>query len=92
MKSPYTQEFSSGIAITLNYDPALQTITRTPRDPVRMSANTPFWFLLEVVFDVYPEIHRKYSRGGIGFSLNGSMPKSYSPLFDGDVVFFFVPE
>ena len=50
----------------------------------------PFTFAIHALFVQYPKIQYKYGPGALGFKLNGKIPKEYSPLYDGDVVDFFV--
>jgi|JI10StandDraft_1071094.scaffolds.fasta_scaffold1931377_2 hypothetical protein len=92
MEFSYAHDLPPGITITLQYDAGLQKITHKPKDPVRMSAHTPFGFLLETILISYPEISQKYSQGLVGFSIHGTVPKPYSPLFEGDVVSLFMLE
>jgi hypothetical protein len=79
-----------GVNITVKYDKTLQVITGTEEHPVMMSKGSVFAFLLHCVFIEYPEIQEQYPPGVLAFSVNGFAPKTYSPLFDGDEVFFEV--
>ncbi|MCX6732900.1 MAG: hypothetical protein NTV98_05165 [Candidatus Roizmanbacteria bacterium] len=76
------------ITIQVTFDKTLQDITGKASHPVIMSQNAPFMFLLQNIFEEYPEIMEKYKPGEFGFTINGIPPKEYSPLFDGDVVAF----
>lgn len=78
------------ITIQVTFDKILQEITGKAEHPVIMSQNAPFMFLLQSIFEEYPEIMKKYKPGSLGFSINGAPPKDYTPLFDGDVVAFKV--
>lgn len=78
------------IRITARYDKELQKITGRAEDPVFMSEGSTFLYLLQNVFIEHPEIENRYSPGVLLFSINDIPPKTYSPLFDGDVVVFGV--
>lgn len=53
-----------------------------------MSTGANFMFLLDSIFMEYPKIMKVCKPGELGFTINGYPPKEYSPLFDGDLVFF----
>ena len=76
------------IAITLEYDTALQAITGRPSDPVVLSEGAPFNYLLFNLFQSYPAIERQYPPGALGFTVNGRRPDDDTVLHDGDVVSF----
>ena len=76
--------------LTIRYDEALQKITRVAEEPVFMGEGATFVYLLQNIFIEHPEIEKRYPPGALGFSINGFPPKSYSPVFDGDVVSFSV--
>ena len=78
------------ITISIQFDAELQKLTGKEGHPVFMSEGANFMFLLMSVFEEYPEIQNKYPPGAIGFTINGTPPKLYSPLFDNDVVYFAV--
>ena len=78
------------ITLTIRFDRELQKITSKEEHPAIINEGAPFSFLLMSVFAEYPEIENKYPPGTLGFTINGEPPKLYSPLFDGDVVSFFV--
>ncbi|MEK9182106.1 MAG: hypothetical protein AAB781_00780 [Patescibacteria group bacterium] len=76
------------IRIVVRYDKELQKITRKPECPVIMSEGSTFVYLLMNIFMEYPNIERRYPPGTLGFSINGISPKTYTPLFDGDLIDF----
>lgn len=76
--------------ITVRYDSKLEKITKCKEEPVYMGEGGNFGYLLYNVILSHPEIEKKYKPGVLGFSINGTPPKTYTPLFDGDVVFFSV--
>ena len=78
------------ITLTIRFDRELQKITGKEERPVIMNEGAIFSFLLMSVFSEYPKIESKYPPGTLGLTINGEPPKLYSPLFDGDVVSFFV--
>lgn len=78
------------ISIVVKYDQELEKITGIKEHPVMMSDGATFMFLLQSIFMEYPEIENKYPPGIVGFLINGTPPKPYTPLFDGDVVSFSV--
>ncbi|MCE9541227.1 hypothetical protein K8R03_01555 [Candidatus Kaiserbacteria bacterium] len=80
------------ITVTIQFDTALQKVTRTAGHPVVMSQAASFAFLLMSVMEEYPDIMRMYPPGTLAVTLNGKRPETYSPLFDGDVVRFLVPK
>lgn len=74
------------IRITARYDKELQKITRKEEHPVIMSEGSTFVYLLMNIFMEYPDIEKQYPPGVLGFSINNIPPKTYTPLFDGDIV------
>ena len=78
------------ITLTIRFDRELQNLTGTKEHPVIMNEGAPFSFLLMSIFSEYPWIESKYPPGTLGFTINEAPPKPYSPLFDGDIVSFFV--
>jgi len=80
----------SPITITIKFDEALQRLTAITEHPVVMSEGANFSFLLMSVFAEYPEIEERYPAGVLGFTINEAPPKLYSPLFDGDIVYFSI--
>ena len=76
--------------LKIQYDEELQKITGKKEHPMIMSEGGNFAYLLQNVFIEYPEIEKQYTPGALGFSINGTPPKAYTPLFDGDVVSFSV--
>jgi len=78
------------VKIEVFYDAKLQEITEVKSEPVIMSEGSTFMYLLQNVFMAHPEIGRIYPPGALGLAVNGYPPKTYSPLFDGDKVFFSV--
>ncbi|MDO8660214.1 MAG: hypothetical protein Q7K54_06520 [Candidatus Parcubacteria bacterium] len=74
------------ITINIEFDLELQKITGTEGHDVVMSEGSMFMFLLQSIFMEYPKIEKKYPPGMLGFIINGTPPKTYTPLFDGDVV------
>ena len=78
------------IRITARYDKELQKITQKEGHPVIMSEGSAFVYLLMNIFMEYPDIERQYPPGALGFSINNISPKTYTPLFDGDVVEFSI--
>lgn len=78
------------ITLTLCYDKELQKITGRAEHPAMMSMGATFGFLLHSVLAEYPEITKRYPPGVLGFTVNDTLPKIYSPLFDGDRIVFSV--
>lgn len=78
------------IRITARYDEMLQKITGRAEDSVYMGEGSAFIYLLQNIFMEHPEIEKQYPPGALTFSINDVPPKTYSPLFDGDVVIFGV--
>ena len=78
------------ITITIQFDTELQKLTGKAGHPVVMSQGATFMFLLMSVMEEYPEIQNKYPPGTLGFTINEVPQKTYTPLLDGDVVFFSV--
>jgi hypothetical protein len=78
------------IALTVRFDRKLQKLTGKEEHPVIMNEGALFSFLLMSILSEYSGIESKYPPGALGFTVNGEPPKPYSPLFDGDVVSFFV--
>lgn len=78
------------IRIVVRYDKELQKITRKTEYPVIMSEGSTFVYLLMNIFMEYPNIEKQYPPGTLGFSINGISPKTYTPLFDGDLIDFSV--
>ncbi len=76
--------------LKIQYDKELQKITGKEEHPMVMSEGGNFAYLLQNVFIEYPKIEKKYPPGALGFTINGTPPKVYTPLFDGDVVVFSV--
>ena len=83
-------EMPKAIRVTVRYDSALQKITGRAEDPMLMGEGSTFLYLLQNVLMAYPEIEEKYPPGALGFLIHETPPKTYSPLFDGDIVFFSV--
>ncbi len=83
---------SRSITITMRFDERLQEITNTPESKTTISvdADVPFAFAIHALFMQYPKIQYKYGPGLLNFKLNGKTPKEYTPIYDGDVVDFFV--
>lgn len=78
------------ITITVGFDADLQKLTGIAEHPVVMSEGATFSFLLMSIFAEYPDIETKYPPGTLGFIINTVPPKLYTPLFDGDKVYFTV--
>ncbi len=76
--------------LKIEYDEELQKITGKKEHPMVMSEGGNFAYLIQNVFIEYPEIEKQYPAGALGFTINGTPPKAYTPLFDGDVVSFSV--
>ena len=76
--------------LKIQYDKELQKITGKPEHPMVMSEGGNFAYLLQNVFIEYPKIEKKYPPGQLGFTINGTSPKAYTPLFDGDRVSFSI--
>lgn len=74
------------IRINVKYDRELQKITRKEGHPVIMSSGSTFIYLLMNIFMEYPDMEKQYPPGTLGFSINGIPPKTYTPLFEGDVI------
>lgn len=79
-------EMPQPIYIKVRYDKELQKITGTENEPVCMSQGSTFAYLLQNVFMAHPEIEKNYLPGTLGFTINDTSPKIYTPLLDGDVV------
>jgi hypothetical protein len=78
------------ITVTIKYDEALEELTGLSEYSARMSANSIFGWLLECILMEHPEIEDMYPPYALYFKVNGYEPKPYSPLFDGDEIFFGV--
>lgn len=78
------------ITVTIQFDTELQKLTGTAGHPVVMSEASSFAFLFMSVMEEYPAIVAAYPPGTLGFTLNGKRPELYSPLFNGDVVYFLI--
>ncbi len=76
--------------LTIRYDDALQRITGKAEEMMWMGEGGTFLFLLQSVFESHPEIEKQYPPGALKLTINGLPPKPHSPLFDGDIVEFFV--
>lgn len=76
--------------LKIQYDKELQKITDKKEHPMIMGEGGNFGYLLQNIFIEYPEIEKKYLPGILGFTINGTPPKTYTPLFDGDIVSFSV--
>jgi len=76
--------------LKVQYDKELQKITNRSEHPVLMGEGGTFTYLLQSVFTEYPEIEKQYAPGTLRFSINGTSPKMYTPLFDGDTIVFSV--
>ncbi|OHB25329.1 MAG: hypothetical protein A2542_01845 [Parcubacteria group bacterium RIFOXYD2_FULL_52_8] len=83
-------DMSTPMRLTVRYDTTLQKITGCAEESVFMGAGGTFLYLLQNVFMSHPEIQKKYPPGVLGFEVNGFPPKTYSPMFDGDVITFSV--
>jgi len=81
---------SKSIRVTVCYDSELQKITGCAEESMFMSEGSTFLYLLQNIFMAHPGIEKQYPPGVLLFSINGFPPKTYSPLFDGDVVAFDV--
>lgn len=78
------------ITINVEFDSELEKTTGNKGHEVVMSDGAMFSFLLQSIFMEYPKIEKKYPPGVLGFTINGTPPKNYTPLFDGDVVYFCI--
>lgn len=76
--------------LTVRYDDALQEITRVAEEPMWMGEGGTFVYLLQNVFMAHPDIEKRYPPGSLRLMINGTFPKTYSPLFDSDIVTFDV--
>ena len=76
--------------LQIQYDKELQKITGQEEHPMVMSEGGTFAYLLQNIFIEYPKIEKQYPAGVLGFTINGTSPKPYTPLFDGDIVIFSV--
>jgi hypothetical protein len=77
-----------GITVHLEFDVRLQKITGNKGHDIFMSEGATFGFLLRNIFMDYPQIEKKYPPGALGFTINGTPPKTYTPIFEGDTVYF----
>ncbi len=80
----------NSIYVTVQYDEELAKITGMREHIAAMSEGATFLDLLLNVFIDHPEIDSHFPAGKLGFLLEGAPPKTYTPLFDGDVVSFSV--
>lgn len=78
------------INISIEYDETLQGITGTTHNPVQLSDNATFAWLLECLLLEYPEIEQRYPPGRLYFHISGIAPKTYTLMRDGDEVFLGV--
>ena len=78
------------ISVNIKFDENLEKIVGTVRYRITMSEGSNFGFLLQSIFLDYPEIEKKYLPGELGFLVNNVPPQIYTPIFDGDIVVFFV--
>ena len=76
--------------LKVEFDWKLQKITGKKDIPMVMGEGATFAYLLQNIFIEYPKIENKYPAGSLGFVINGTSPKAYTPIFDGDVVSFSV--
>ena len=78
--------------LKVQYDEELQKITGKEEEPMVMGEGGTFLYLLQNIFIEHPELEKRYPPGVLGFSINGISPKTYTPLFDGDIIEFRVRE
>ncbi len=76
--------------LKVEFDQELRKITGKKDIPMVMGEGATFAYLLQNIFIEYPEIEKKYPAGSLGFVINGTPPKAYTPIFDGDIVSFSV--
>lgn len=74
------------IRLSVCYDSGLQKITGCAEEPVYMGEGSSFVYLLQNIFMAHPEIEKQYPPGALKLLINNTLPKPYSPLFDGDIV------
>ncbi len=78
------------ISVNIKFDKNLEKIIGSSGYEITMSEGSNFGFLLQSIFFDYPEIEKKYPPGELGFLINDTPPKTYTPIFDDDVIAFFV--
>ncbi|MEK7190480.1 MAG: hypothetical protein AAB661_01805 [Patescibacteria group bacterium] len=74
------------IFIKVEFDRDLQKITGKKEIPMVVSQGATFAYVLQNIFIEYPGIEKKYPPGELGFTIDGTPPKTYTPIFDGDVI------
>lgn len=78
------------ITIQVKYSPELENLTGKSEEDLCMNQGALFVFLLNCIFQTYPQIPQTYAPGKLGFLLEGKPPKNFTPLFDGDTVKFML--
>ena len=76
------------VHVTVYYDKNLQRITGVEKEPVVVSGNTIFVYLLHCIFTSYPLIPQTFPEGTLGMLLNNKPPTEYDVLQEGDVIIF----
>ena len=77
--------------VTVYYDQSLQPITGKTSEEIWVNPGCPFLFVLNSIFQSYPEIEERYPPGILGFTLNEQVPEAETPVADGSRISFLVP-
>lgn len=78
------------IEVTVRYGKTLKKITGRKEEKIQVVKGTPFLLFLKVIFDLHPEIEKRFPPGVLGFTLEGKAPGEFDILKDGDTVKFGV--
>ena len=74
------------INVRVEYKGALVEITHTTSDPIVVSTNAPFVFILKAIFDEHPKIEELYPPGSLSIAVNDLPPTDFDTLHEGDVI------
>jgi hypothetical protein len=74
------------ISIILRFDTTLQEITGSGEMSIFTSEGAPFLFLLGSIFDMFPEIEKKYPPGCLALTINDIPPTPQTVLYERDIV------
>jgi len=80
------------IGIVVHYQGTISTITEKECEGIQIVQGMPFLMLLNLVFEIYPEIMKTYPPGRIGLMLNDHPPTDFEAMKDNDQVYLTTSE